>query len=182
MHSARFLDRRGFSLNELLLTVAVAATLMGMGVPVFMNITEGSKLSAATRELEREFQAARLRSVSSNRVLRVRLNCPATGYYRTVEFLNSAADAASTRCSPGDYPFPADNDVMTRPNQDGPVRTLVNGATVASQVFEFHPSGMAYVVVNNVTQNITAPITVTVTRQGKSKAITINATGKIQLQ
>ena len=43
-------------------------------------------------ELEREFQSARLRAVIANRSLRVRLNCPAAGYYRTVEVLGTAAD------------------------------------------------------------------------------------------
>ena len=73
-------NQRGFSLTELMLTVTVAATLLAIGVPVLKDVTEGSKLNGAARELERELQSARLRAVSSNRSLRVRLNCPATGY------------------------------------------------------------------------------------------------------
>lgn len=181
MRSARLSDR-GFSLTELMLTVTVAATLMAITVPVLTDVTEGSKLNAAARELERELQGARLRAVSANRILRVRLNCPATGYYRTVELLNTTADTATNRCVPSAYPFPADTDVMTRPNHDGPVRTLPNGATVATSVLEFHPDGTAYYVVTNVAQTIATPVTLTVTRNNKSKSMTINGAGKIQYQ
>ena len=117
-------DERGFSLTELMLTVTVAATLAGIGVPVYLNVTESAKLNGAARELEREFQSARLHAVSANRSLRVRLNCPTTGYYRTVEYLATAADNASNRCLVSAYPFPADDDVTTRPNYDGPPRVL----------------------------------------------------------
>ena len=173
---------RGFSLPELMLTVALAGTLMAMAVPIVTDVTESSKLNAAARELEREFQSARLRSVTTNRILRVRLNCPATGSYRTVEYLNAAADSATNRCLQSAYPFPADNDIMTRPNYDGPVRMLPFPATATTAVLQFHPDGTAQTVVSNVPQAIVTPVTVTVTRRGRSKSITVNGAGKIQLQ
>jgi hypothetical protein len=49
-------------------------------------------------------------------------------------------------------------------------------------VLEFHPDGSAYEVVGNVPQRIANVVTVTVTRMNKSKRITINGAGKIQLQ
>lgn len=173
---------RGFSLNELLLVVAVAAALMTIAVPVMTDVTESTKLNGAARELERELQSARLKSVTSNRILRVRLNCPSTGYYRTVEFLNSAADTATNRCLQSAYPFPPDNDLMTRPNYDGPLRVLPQGATVGTEVLQFNPDGTAYRVVANVVTTIATPLTITVTRNGHSRAMTINGAGKIQIQ
>jgi prepilin-type N-terminal cleavage/methylation domain-containing protein len=172
----------GFSLPELMLTIAVAATLLAIGVPVLSDVTESSKLTAAAREVERELQNARLRAVSSNRSLRVRLNCPAAGYYRTVEVLGTAADGASNRCLLSAYPFPADNDMVTRPNYDGPPRVLPNGATVGDAVIEFRADGTAYQVVANEAQTIASPLLVTVTRNNKSKVMTVNGSGKIQLQ
>ena len=121
-----FQNERGFSLTELMLTVTVAATLLAIGVPVLTDVTEGSKLNGAARELEREFQSARLRAVSSNRSLRVRLNCPATGYYRTVEVLGTAADTATNRCLSAPIRFRRTTDLTTRPNYDGPPRVLPN--------------------------------------------------------
>ena len=175
---------RGFSLVELMLTIAFAATVLTIAVPVMTDVSDSSKLNAAAREIEREFASARLKSVSANRLLRVRLNCPGTGMYRTVEYVASASvDNATNRCSDSAYPFPAaDNDIMTRPNYDGPVRQMALGATMSTSVLEFHPDGTAYTVVSNVVTAITTPVTITVTRKGKSKAITVNAAGKIQLQ
>jgi len=178
------LSQRGFSLPELMLTVAVAAVVMAMAVPVMLDVSDASKLNAATREIERELQTARLKAVSSNRTLRVRLNCPGTGYYRTVEYVGSAAvDNATNRCLQTAYPYPTrDTDIMTRPNLDGPVRTLPLGATVSTSILEFHSDGTAYSVASNVAAEILTPVTVTVTRKSKSKTITINGAGKIQLQ
>lgn len=175
-------NAHGFSLTELMFAVAIAATLMAIGVPALMDVTENSKLTSAARQIERELQSARLKAVSNNRSLRVRLNCPAAGYYRTVEVLGTAADSATNRCLLGPYPFPADNDVMTRPNYDGPVRELPTGATVTTAVLEFRPDGTAYEVVANVAQTMAAPVTITVTRNNKTKAMTVNGAGKIQYQ
>ena len=180
----RFLreQEHGFSLNELLLTIAFAATMMAVAVPVMTDVSDNSKLSSAAREVEREFQMARLKAVTSNRILRVRLNCPAAGQFRTVEYLNTAADNAGNRCSDTAYPYPADNDLMTRPNYDGPLRYLPALATVNSVVLEFHPNGTTQQIVANVAQTIVNPVSITVTRKSKSKVMTINGAGKIQLQ
>lgn len=173
---------RGFSLTELMLTMAVGVTLMAMAVPVLTDVSEGSKLNSAAREVERELQSARLKAVTVNRLLRVRFNCPGTGYYRTVEVLGTAEDSGDNRCLPTAYPFPADTDLMTRPNYDGPVRLLTQGATIGSDTIEFRPDGTAWNVVSNVPQEIGTSVTLTVTRNGKSKSVTVNGAGKIQLQ
>ena len=54
---------------------------------------------------------------------------------------------------------------MTKPNYDGPLRTLPTGATVTSAVFEFEPDGTAYTVVSGTTQSIPSSETITVTAQ-----------------
>jgi prepilin-type N-terminal cleavage/methylation domain-containing protein len=175
-------NARGFSLIELLLTVAMAATLLAISVPALMDVNDNSKLSAAARSIERELHSARLRAVTNNRSVRVRLNCPAAGYFRTVEVLGTAADDSANRCLTTAYPFPPDTDLMTRPNYDGPPRVLPNGATVTEGIFEFRPDGTAYTVVGGAAQVMPAPVTVTVTRNGRTKAMTINGSGKILYQ
>jgi prepilin-type N-terminal cleavage/methylation domain-containing protein len=173
----------GFSLVELLMVVAMIGTMAAVALPVMKDLTASIKLNEAARMVEREFQDARIKAVSSNRVLRVRMNCPAAGYFRRVEVLATAVDTASNRCLQTAYPFPAaDNDVMTRPNYDGPVRILPAGATVTSSVLQFAPDGTANEVVSGVPQTIATTVTVTITREGKSKTVTINGIGKIQLQ
>ena len=174
---------RGFSLTELMLVVAVLGTIAAIAAPVLTDVTGSIKLSQAARTVERELQDARLRAVSSNRILRVRTNCPTPGTIRTVEVLNTSADNASNRCDVRVYPFPAaDDDVVTRPNYDGPVRLLPESAVVGTHVIEFQPNGTARIVVSNTATTITTPIAVAVTRKSVSKTITVNGAGKIQLQ
>jgi len=176
-------SERGFSLNELLLTIAVAATLMAMAVPILSDVSEGSRFTASVRLVERELQSARLKAVSSNVTLRVRTNCPSAGYIRTVEVVGGAVDSALNGCSAGAYPFPpGDTELATRPNHDGPTRVLLEGTSVTDMVLQFAPDGTVTEVVANTPQRITGTVTVTVARNYKSKSVTINGAGKIQLQ
>jgi prepilin-type N-terminal cleavage/methylation domain-containing protein len=173
----------GFTLTELLLVVALIGTMAAVALPVMKDMTASIKLSDAARMVVGELQDARIKAVSTNRVFRVRMNCPSTGYIRRVEVLATAVDTAANRCLQSAYPFPAaDNDVMTRPNYDGPVRTLPAGATVTSTIVQFSPDGTAAEVVGGVVQAIATTLTLTITRDSKSKSVTINAVGKIQLQ
>jgi prepilin-type N-terminal cleavage/methylation domain-containing protein len=181
----RFHSQRGFSLTELLLTVAVATTIMAMAIPVLRDVSATAKLNEAARTIERELQDARLRAVSTNRPLRVRTNCPTAGFLRTVEVLNDSRDTASDRCLTNTaYPFPSDPDreLSTRPNADGPLRPIPNAATVGTVAYQFQPDGTVFEVVSNVATRISAEQTVTITRSSRSRSVKINGAGKIQLQ
>jgi len=177
------LSEAGFTLPELMMTVAVLGIMMGMALPVMTDMTASIKLGDATRTVERELHSARLKAVTVNRSLRVRLNCPAAGYIRTVEVLGDATDTSTNRCLQTAFPYPpADTEMTTVPNFDGPIQTLTLGATVTSQVLEFRSDGTAYEVVSNVAQPIAGSVTITVSRNGKSKTVTVNAAGKINIQ
>ena len=176
-------NARGFTVVEMLLVVTMIAVLAVIGLPVMKDMTQSIKLSEASRLVEREMQDARLKAVNSNRLIRVRPNCPTSGYIRSVEVLGTAADTATNRCMTTAYPFPpADNDIGTRPNFDGPVRVLPGGATVSDTVLQFSPDGTASEVINGVPTAIATPVTITITRDSKSKTVTVNNAGKIQLQ
>lgn len=174
---------RGFSLIELMIVVGFAGTAMAISLPILSTVTENAKLNEAVRSIERELQGARLRAVNNNRSLRVRVNCPATGYFRTVEVIGTAADNSADRCALGSFPYPAgDTDLMTKPNYDGPLQVLPNRATVTSTVLQFEPNGTSSQVVAGTAQLISSPVTVSVTRSGKTRSVTVNGAGKIQLQ
>ena len=178
-----FRNNRGFTVTEMMLVVGAIATLAVIALPVMKDMTASIKLSEASRLVEREMQDARLKAVNSNRLIRVRLNCPTAGYIRSVEVLGTGADTATNRCMTTAYPFPPpDNDIGTRPNFDGPVRVLPLGATVSDTVLQFGPDGTAAEVINGVPTVIATPVTITITRDSKSKTVTVNNAGKIQLQ
>lgn len=180
---SRFSDDRGFTVLEMMMVVSIISVIAVVALPVMKDLTASMKLNESARMVERELQDARLKAVSSNTVLRVRMNCPSAGYVRTVEVLGTAADNATNRCMTTAYPFPPpDDDVMTRPNLDGPVRTLPNSATVTSDVVQFSPDGTAVSVVNGVPTTLAAPLTITISRLKKSKTVTVNNAGKVQLQ
>ncbi len=172
----------GFSLVELLLVVAIFATLSATALPVYNDLAEVSRLSSATREVERELQAARLKSVSTNRMLRVRLNCPVAGEFRTVEVLGTGADTAIDRCTTASYPYPAaDQNRFTRPNFDGPIRRLSQQTTMTNGAIEFRPDGTAWDVSTGTPQAIGTTVSFTVTRRTRTRTVTVNAMGKIQM-
>jgi prepilin-type N-terminal cleavage/methylation domain-containing protein len=178
-----FQNRRGFSLIELMLTMAVAATLMAIAVPAMNAMSDATKLSAAAQQLERELQTARMKAVTNNTPLRLRTNCPTTGYFRIVELLGTASDTSASRCNATTYPWPAaDNDLATMPNFDGPVRQLLNSATVGTASIEFRPDGTAWDTSSGTATAISSSVTITVTRNGKTKNITVNGLGKVLLQ
>lgn len=162
--------------------MTVMVTLAAMAVPVYGDLAEASRLGAATRDVERELQSARLKAVSSNRSLRVRLNCPTAGQYRTVEVLGTGADAATNRCSPVTYPFPPpDQDPFTRPNLDGPVRRVDQQTTLSSAVIEFRSNGTAWDASGGTAQLLNT-LDITVTRRGRTRTVNLNGMGRIHLQ
>lgn len=175
------------------MAVALIAIMAGVAVPLLADVTGGIKLGEATRAVERELQTARLKAVSSNQPMRVRFNCPAAGQFRMTELIGTpkapaAADIAVDRCTTSAYPYPgdADNNVLTRPNGDGPLRTLDSSVSITTAMtIEFWPDGSAHTDTGGV--NPWPPIagagyTITLTRNGKTKSIMVNGVGKIQTQ
>ena len=182
----------GFSLIDMMVTIAVFSIIVAGTVPQLMDLTAGMRLAQGGREVERELQTARLKAVTSNRPIRVRFNCAVAGEYRMVELIGSpstpdAADSAASRCQETTYPFPAnDANPLTRPNHDGPLRRLHSTLSFgASPTLEFWPDGSAHQQNGTTTPWPVVPTigtAVTITKGTSVKTITVNGLGKIQLQ
>ena len=174
----------GFTLVELVLDIGVLATVVGIAVPVTLDVNEGLRVGNATREFERELQGARIKAVSANRPMRVLFSCPAAGSYRMVEVMGNAVDTAGDRCSETSYPFPSprDSDVAT-PAQDGPVRRLFPdvSATIGVRGLQFMPDGRTFQVTSaGATQFMTAAGTSFVFTKGShSRTVNVNGLGRI---
>lgn len=188
----------GFSLIDQLATLAIVATVTGIAVPALVNSVENQRLGIEVRNVERELQLARLAAVTTNRPIRMRFDCPATGYYRRVELIGSVNDPSNgddsdsqgnRRCSLTNYPFPAaDRDPLTRPNYDGPLHKLNQSvAFISQQTLEFWPNGTVHVATGAVggqtwPQIGAMPLTLTLRKSSTDKTITVNSLGKIRIQ
>ncbi|NUR55672.1 MAG: hypothetical protein HOQ29_14600 [Acidobacteria bacterium] len=163
--------------------MAVGATIAVIAVPALNAVSESTKLSNATQAVERELQTARMKAVANNTPLRLRTNCPSAGYYRIVELLGTTADSGTTRCDASTYPWPAaDTDLSTTPNYDGQLRQMLNSATVTTTSIEFRPDGTAWDATTGTATAITTAVSLTVTRNGSTKTITVNSLGKVLQQ
>lgn len=181
----------GFTLIELLMVVALVGIMSVVGLPLLGQMRATIELGEAARGVERELQSARLTAVSANQPMRVQFNCPAAGQYRVVELIGTpsvpnAADGTVGRCSTSTYPFPApDNNPITRPNNDGALKTLPDQVTFTTvTTIEFWPDGSAHTNTGgtNPWPPIAAPgTTLILTRGTKTKSILVNGVGKIQL-
>jgi prepilin-type N-terminal cleavage/methylation domain-containing protein len=182
---------RGFSLVELLAVLAFFVIVAAVAMPVYTDVVDSMRLGQATRDVERELQTARLKSVSTNRKMRVRLNCPQAGQYRMVQVLGTSEDLPTTRCSDSAYPYDSSNQNPVTKRQDGPVRSLQDGVTVPTAAFEFWPNGTAYRVDSSGVAQVIPPdevsggndqgVSLTLTKEGKTKEIWVNGRGKIQI-
>jgi Tfp pilus assembly protein FimT len=170
---------RGFSLIELLAVVGLLIIVLAIAGPIYQNVVDGMRLGWSARDVERELQDARLKSVSTNRRMRVRTNCPVVGQFRMVQWLNNASDATLDRCSDVSYPYPSNTLNVVTKRQDGPVRRLHPGVAVGTATLEFWPNG----TVHNAGESnpLSAPATITLTKGSKTKGISVNGLGKIQL-
>jgi prepilin-type N-terminal cleavage/methylation domain-containing protein len=182
----RTADHRGFTLIELMSVVAIFAILAAIAIPSIF-VTDETRARQAIRELEREFQTARLKAVTTNRPIQVRINCPGPGMYRMVEAGTTWSD--SGRCSEATYPFPAPVDAAyqmpPKPRYDGPVRYLnpniVFSTADPNLVVQFMPDGRTGTVAGGVVQIIDT-VQVGVTCRTKTKTVEINGLGRIQIQ
>jgi Tfp pilus assembly protein FimT len=177
---------------DMVAVMALIATLSAIAIPAIQGIGNAIALGQAQRLVQSELQKARLKAVTTNRVIRVRFNCPVNGQLRMVELVGTSAapaamDIAANRCSEDAYPYPAaDTNPITLPNQDGSIVRIDSRVSFAAMpTIEFRPSGTAWSV--NPDGTSTTPlagngVSITVQKGSATKAITVNALGRVQAQ
>lgn len=180
----------GFTFVDVVAAMALIGILAAIALPQIQNIGDAIALGDSRRMVHSELQQARMRAVTSNRVMRVRFNCPTVGQFRMVELIGTPAipvaqDTAANRCSNTVYPYPpADHNPITLPNQDGPLRRIDTRVEFgAVQTIEFRPTGTAYSVNPDGTSGPPLAgegVAITLTKGTEVRSVTVNALGKIQ--
>jgi Tfp pilus assembly protein FimT len=175
----------------MVIAMALIATISAIAIPAIKDFNEAVALGQAQRMVQSELQQARMKSVTTNKVMRVRFNCPAAGQFRMLELIGTSSipapqDTAANRCNQTVYPFPPDNNALTLPNHDGPIRRIDPRVSFgAVQTIEFRPTGTAYSVNTDGTAGPPLAgdgIALTVTKGNTTKTVTVNALGKIAAQ
>lgn len=167
-----------------MMTTLLASTMFAIALPSGKAALDSLELANGSREVERELQTARMRAVSANRPMRLKLNCPNDGQYRLVEVTGLAStDDAAGRCDEAlyGYPGPRDNERAT-PEHDGPLRRLDSSIeTLRGPELQFSPDGTTRLVVNRSVQTMTRDAVVALERHGARQEITVNALGRVTL-
>jgi type IV fimbrial biogenesis protein FimT len=75
---------RGFTLLELMVTIAVLAILTTVGVPSFRLLVQNNRVTTQTNELVTALNVGRTEAVKRGRNVQVAVTVPATGWAATV--------------------------------------------------------------------------------------------------
>ena len=76
---------KGFSLIELFIVMAIAATLLSIAVPTFNKYRDNANLKEATREISGDIQLYKQSAVSENRGYRINFDAVANTYGIQIE-------------------------------------------------------------------------------------------------
>ena len=86
---------KGFTLIELMVTVAIAAIVITVGIPMFTGMMDRNRLKGAAETLYADLHYARIASIKQNRPIRVSFNT-AEGCYGLDDDLATACDCGAT--------------------------------------------------------------------------------------
>jgi len=172
--SAGGVQSRGFSLVELLITVALIGIMAAMSIPVLSGARRRAVVFSAQRDVAAQIRTARFSAVTGNKVMQVRFNCPSTGQYRVIEVTgNTTIDNDTARCS---YPWP-DFDSSTLPNSDGPVVLLPDGVSFsATQNLSIDSRGQISPLTGS------SPAAIRVTDGSTNAQVTASTSGRVRTQ
>ena len=134
------MNNKGFTLIELIVTVAILAILVAVAVPSFSSIIENNKMVSARDSLINAFQYARTEAVTRNSSISI---CPSS---------NSTSCVATTNWSNGWIVF-EDSASGSTPTVGSILRVydgltgftanfIPNGSSATDDFFRYEPTGM----------------------------------------
>lgn len=156
---------RGYTLIELLISLAIVGIVSAIAVPVFIESNARNGIWTGSELIGAQIRQARLKAISRNLSFRVRFDCPNAGEFRILQVTGVALiDNAANRCSAQQL---YDSGVYTMPTgvSFGAVPTLeVSGRGVYTAI------GSAIPQIINVTYG------------ASTRSLTVTATGQITFE
>jgi len=149
-------NESGFTLAELMVTIAVLAVMAMIAIPAFMSWMPGMRLNGAARQIMGDLMAARMKAVKQNNRFRVFFNSPGTNEYQILDDDNNNNSADSGEA------------ITTPPKNIQDNYPDVSFSATTNPIF--YPRGTAY------------GTTVTVTNPSGSKYVKVATTGRVKIE
>ena len=147
-------NQKGFSLIEMIVAVAIIATLTGIAIPVYIGMKPSIRLSGATRQIMGDLMWARMQAISQNNEFKI--SFLADNYRYTI--LDD---------DDNDGNIDSGESIITRNIQDK--YSDITFSSTADPIF--HPRG-----------NAAPTATITIINSFGTKTVTIAVTGRVKKQ
>lgn len=157
-------SNRGYTLFEVMIVLALIGIISAIGLPVFLSSNQMNSLWTTSERVGAIIRETRLKAITRNANYEVRFECPAANKIRGLIMTgNPVIDNAANRC---DNDQTGDTEIIDLPlgfsyNTNAATALQVSGRGV------FTPIGAAI------------PLTISVTNAGKTRYLTVSATGQI---
>lgn len=157
-------QERGYSLVEMLVSLAVIGVVSAISVPVFLESSKRNNVWTGSERLAAVIRQTRLKAISQNQNYRVRFDCPAANQVRSLILTGVAAtDDAVNRCA---QTITGDGEVIEMPSG---VAFDPEDATE----LRVTPRGVFTAVGDSI------PLTISVTYGSSTRTLAVSATGQI---
>jgi len=172
----------GFTLVEVVVVSAVAMITIGLAAPTLTGAMQQYQFNTDVQQLASTVRTARYKAVSTNRTMRVRLNCPSRGQMRVVQVTgNSGIDDAADRCDTSVYPYPG---ITPSTANDGPAMLMGTSINYPANASSIEISTTGRMVPLSGCPNCAAgspPFVINVEdeRNGLQRSVTVSASGSV---
>jgi prepilin-type N-terminal cleavage/methylation domain-containing protein len=155
---------RGYTLFEVMIVVALIATVSGIAIPVFLSSNALNDLWTGSERIGALIRQTRLKAISQNTTYEVRFDCPSAGKMRGLVMTGDPlVDNDANRCNVNSV---GDSEIVDMPSGVAFDPAAATGLQVTGR-------GVFTAVGDAI------PLTISVTYGASARYLTVSATGQI---